>query len=120
MSPETSRAPTESAPIEIGRTRCGIFPGSSVSASPRPSRFSTPSGSRSTRPAPSPSRTMTRLAKAKPPAALRRMTRILSLAAAGLFSLVILLDPYLLAGVPSWRLHTGLQIGIEQDDQAEQ
>jgi predicted membrane protein len=53
---------------------------------------------------------MTRLAEADPPAALRRMTRILSLAAAGLFSLVILLDPYLLAGVPSWRLHTGLPV----------
>jgi predicted membrane protein len=38
------------------------------------------------------------------------MTRILSFAAAGLFSLVILLDPYLLAGVPSWRLHTGLPV----------
>jgi predicted membrane protein len=40
------------------------------------------------------------------------MTRILSLTAAGLFSLTILLDPYLLAGVPSWRVHTGMPIGM--------
>ena len=40
------------------------------------------------------------------------MTRILSLVAAGLFSLVILIYPYLLAGVPSWRLHTGLSIAM--------
>ncbi len=38
------------------------------------------------------------------------MTRIMSLAVAGLFSLAILLDPYLLAGVPSWRVHAGLPI----------
>jgi predicted membrane protein len=53
---------------------------------------------------------MTRLAEPEPPAAPRRLTRILSLATAGLFSLVILLDPYLLAGVPSWRLHSGLPV----------
>jgi predicted membrane protein len=40
------------------------------------------------------------------------MTRILSLAAAGLFSLVILIDPYLLARAPSWRLHTGLPLAM--------
>jgi predicted membrane protein len=40
------------------------------------------------------------------------MTRLLSLTAAGLFSLMILLDPYLLAGAPAWRIHTGLSIGM--------
>ena len=40
------------------------------------------------------------------------MTRILSLAAAGLFSLAILIDPYLLARVPSWRLHTALPLAM--------
>jgi predicted membrane protein len=41
---------------------------------------------------------------------MRGLARIASLAAAGLFSLVILLDPYLLAGVPSARVHTGLPV----------
>jgi predicted membrane protein len=36
--------------------------------------------------------------------------RVLSLAVAGLFSLVILVNPYLLASVPSARLHTALPI----------
>ncbi len=38
------------------------------------------------------------------------MGKVLSLGVAGLISLSLLLDPYLLAGVPSWRLHTGLPI----------
>jgi predicted membrane protein len=38
------------------------------------------------------------------------VTRILSFAVAGSFSLVILLYPYLLTGVPPWRVHTGLPI----------
>ena len=41
---------------------------------------------------------------------MRGLARIVSLAAAGLFSLIILIDPYQLAGVPSWRVHTGLPI----------
>ena len=55
---------------------------------------------------------MTNRAEVDFPANGRWMTRILSLAAAGLFSLVILVDPYLLAKVPSWRLHTGLPIAM--------
>jgi predicted membrane protein len=41
---------------------------------------------------------------------MNRLVRVLSLSAAGLFSLMVLVDPYLLAGVPSWRLHTGLPV----------
>jgi predicted membrane protein len=64
------------------------------------------------RPAPSLLATMTSRAEVDFPAKCRCMTRSLSLAAAGLFSLAILVDPYLLAGVPSWRLHTGLPIAM--------
>jgi len=64
------------------------------------------------RPAPSHLATMTRRAEVDRLPNGGWMTRILSLAVAGLFSLVILVDPYLLAGVPSWRLHTGLPIAM--------
>ena len=56
--------------------------------------------------------TMTNRAEVDLPPNGRWITRILSLAVAGLFSLVILVDPYLLARVPSWRLHTGLPIAM--------
>jgi len=38
------------------------------------------------------------------------MGKALSLVAAGLISVTLLLDPYLLAAVPSWRLHVGFPI----------
>ena len=36
--------------------------------------------------------------------------RTLSFTAAGTFSLVVLLYPYVLVGVVSWRIHTGLPV----------
>ena len=38
------------------------------------------------------------------------MARGFSFATAALFSLALLIYPYLLAGVPSWRIHLGLPI----------
>jgi predicted membrane protein len=43
-------------------------------------------------------------------AAARSWGRGLSLAAAGIASLLLLVYPYVLSGVPNWRVHAGLPI----------
>jgi len=41
---------------------------------------------------------------------VRRVARELSLAAAGAVSLVLTVDPYVLSGIPQWRVHAGLPL----------
>jgi predicted membrane protein len=44
------------------------------------------------------------------PSAARGWARALSLAVAGLVSLLLLVDPYVLSGIPSARVHAGLPL----------